>query len=74
MNRPILLGAICGVVGLVILLIVHTLVLSVHYFFYYEGGSEYVEDGAFMEFVIMPIVVTLIFGPVMAGAVQLIAK
>lgn len=66
-NRPLLMGAIGGVLGSVILFSVHSLVLGVHYLFYYEGGGEYVEDGAFIGLVLVPIFVTILYSPFLAA-------
>jgi hypothetical protein len=71
-NRPILMGAIGGILGLVILFSVYSLVLGVHYVFYYEGGSEYVEDGAFFGLVLVPIIFTLFYSPLLAAVGALV--
>jgi hypothetical protein len=71
-NRPILMGAIGGILGLVTLFGVYSLVLGVHYFVYYEGGDEYVEDGAFMGLVIVPIILMVAGSPVLAAVGALI--
>lgn len=65
-NRPILMGAIGCIAGFFAIFIVNALVLAPHYFFFYQGDGEYVEDGTFVGLVVVPIVVTLICSPILA--------
>ena len=71
-NRPILMGAIGGILGLVALLSVCSLVLGVHCIFYFEGGEEYAEDGAFLGLVVVPIFVSVFCSPVLAAVGALV--
>jgi hypothetical protein len=67
MNRPILMGAIGAIVGVVVSFSVDSMVLGVHYLFYYEGGGEYLEDGVFLNLVVFPVVATVVCSPVFAA-------
>ena len=71
-NRPLLMGAIGAIFGLIVLFTVHLLVLGIHYLFYYEGGVEYVEDGALLGLVIEPVIITVLCSPLLAAIGALI--